>query len=273
MAPGVAARLARLEHGELSLLGRIRPASNVAFLADVLLDGETADSAEPVRCIYKPISGEAPLWDFPHGQLAGRERAAFLVSDALGWDVVPPTVLREGPAGPGMVQEWQDVVLDGHPVDIVPAGRVPEGWHGIFDGLDGAENEVTLVHDDSAVLRRIALFDVIANNADRKGSHVLRTSDGRTLGIDHGLTFHHQSKLRTVLWGWAEQPLTEGEIDDVATLLELLLDPASALSEALAPLLIDLELQALRGRCQRLLRTQVLPEPGDAWPVIPWPPI
>ncbi|QWC87042.1 SCO1664 family protein [Nocardioidaceae bacterium] len=258
----------RLLRGELAVLGRIRPASNVAFLGEV----ETG-AGEPVRCIYKPVSGEAPLWDFPHGQLAGRELASFLVSDALGWHVVPPTVLRDGPAGTGMVQEWQDVVLEGHPVDVVPAGAVPPGWHAVFDGFDGAENEVTLVHDDSDALRRIALFDVIANNADRKGSHVLRTAEGRTLGIDHGLTFHHQPKLRTVLWGWADEPLTEAEVDDVAGLLEQLLDPAAPLTEALSALLVDLELQALRGRCQRLLRTRVLPEPGDAWPVIPWPPI
>jgi len=154
--------------GELTLHGRVLPASNATFVGEV--DG--------VRVVYKPIAGERPLWDFPDGTLAAREVAAYAVSEALGWDVVPPTVLREGPHGPGMVQLWRDEVPDASPVDIVGEGEVPPGYRHVFDGLDAHDRSVSLVHEDSGPLRRMALFDVVVNNADRKGGHVLPMPDG-----------------------------------------------------------------------------------------------
>ncbi len=262
-AEGISVHLAT---GDIALVGRIRPASNLAFLGEVTLD----DVA--VRCIYKPVRGERPLWDFPTGTLAGREYAAWAVSDTLGWGVVPPTTLREGPGGPGMVQEWQDVAEGDGPIDIVPAGQVPTGWHAVVDGLDADENDVSLVHDDSQGLRRMAIFDALVNNADRKGGHVLRTADGRLCGIDHGVTFHVENKLRTVLWGWAGEPLTDDEVTGVTAVLRAVSSTDSALRRVVDEHLDPTEVVALAGRCQRMLRQRRFPEPDDRWPVIPWPP-
>ena len=172
------------------------PASNATFVGE--LGG--------VRVVYKPIAGERPLWDFPDGTLAAREVAAYAVSEALGWDIVPPTVLGDGPHGPGMVQLWRDEVEDAAPVDIVGEGELPAGYRHVFDGLDAHDQPVSLVHEDSAPLRRMALFDVVVNNADRKGGHVLPMPDGHRHGVDHGLTFHVEHKLRTVLWGFVGEP-------------------------------------------------------------------
>ena len=145
-----AAPTAELDEGELVLHGRIMPASNATFL------GQIGD----VRVVYKPISGERPLWDFPVGTLADREVAAYLVSEALGWDVVPPTWLREGPHGPGMVQVWQEPDPEQEAVTLVAEGAVPPGWKHVFDGIDGRDQPVSLVHEDSEPLRRMAVFDV-----------------------------------------------------------------------------------------------------------------
>ncbi len=190
-----------LAQGELSLHGRLVAASNGTFQGSVSLDGETA------TVVYKPVQGERPLWDFPDGTLAQREFAAYVVSEALGWSVVPPTLLRDGPLGEGMVQLWIDEAELGpgetELVDIVPQGRVPTGWVGVLDALDGRHNPVTLVHADNDALRRMAVFDAVVNNADRKGGHVLNPGDGRVYGVDHGVTFNADDKLRTVLWGWA----------------------------------------------------------------------
>ncbi len=192
-----------LTEGDLDLHGRILPASNAAFLGDVVL-GEGR-----VACIYKPVAGERPLWDFPDGTLAARERASYLVSEALGWDVVPLTVLRDGPLGHGMVQQWREPLVrdDGaaepDPVDIVPVGRTPAGYLHVLDAEDAYGRDVSLVHEDTEPLRRMAVFDIVVNNADRKGGHVLAMPDGHRYGVDHGVTLHVQDKLRTVLWGWA----------------------------------------------------------------------
>jgi uncharacterized repeat protein (TIGR03843 family) len=254
--------------GALVLRGRILPASNAAFLADAVLDGES------VACIYKPVAGERPLWDFPDGTLAARERAAYLVSDALGWDVVPLTLLREGPHGLGMVQEWQEPGetppgrLD--PVDLVPRGRVPAGFLHVLDAEDGGGNDVSLVHEDSGPMRRMAVFDVLVNNADRKGGHVLPMADGHRFGVDHGVCFHVENKLRTVLWGWAGQALDDDLEDGVRRVLTSLREP-SPLGDELAELLTGREVVALERRAARLLRTGCLPVPGRGWPSIPWP--
>jgi uncharacterized repeat protein (TIGR03843 family) len=248
-----------LLEGELTLHGRIMPASNATFVGEI--DG--------VRVVYKPVAGERPLWDFPDGTLADRERAAYLVSEVCGWDVVPETWLRDGPHGPGMVQRWQEPDEEQAAVTLVPEGDVPEGWRHVFDGIDGHDQPVSLIHEDSAPLRRMAVFDIVVNNADRKGGHVLEMVGGHRYGVDHGLTFHTDHKLRTVLWGWLGEDLT---VEEVAVVRAIRADLAGALGDALAAHLTDLEIDALGRRCHRLAERAVMPTPRGEWPAIPWPP-
>ncbi len=260
-----------LQHGELTALGRIRSASNATFLCEAELDGAL------LHCVYKPISGEAPLWDFPDGTLAGRELAAYLVSHALGWNLVPHTIIREGPAGPGMVQRWVDqpgdALSDTEPapgpdlVDLVPAGRVPAGYLPILRAYDHKGDEVVLVHADDARLHRLAVFDVLINNADRKGGHVLAGADGQVYGVDHGVSLHAEDKLRTVLWGWAGKPIDDEVLGAVAVLRDALRD---SLAAALAPHLTRLEIAALQARIVELLDNPIMPTPDRHRP-IPWP--
>ena len=246
--------------GELTLHGRVLPASNATFVGEI--DG--------VRVVYKPIAGERPLWDFPDGTLAAREVAAYAVSEALGWDIVPPTVLGDGPHGPGMVQLWRDEVEDQAPVDIVEEGRVRVGFRHVFDGVDAHDQPVSLVHEDSPAHRLMALFDVVVNNADRKGGHVLPMADGHRHGVDHGLTFHVQNKLRTVLWGFVGEPVTDEEADGLRRLSAAL---DGDLAVTLAGLLTRDELATTTRRVTRLLDRGVFPAPASsAYPVIPWPP-
>jgi uncharacterized repeat protein (TIGR03843 family) len=246
--------------GELTLHGRVLPASNATFVGEV--DG--------VRVVYKPIAGERPLWDFPDGTLAAREVSAYAVSEALGWDIVPPTALGEGPYGPGMVQLWRDEVEDASPVDIVGEGDLPAGYRHVFDGLDAHDQAVSLVHEDSVPLRRMALFDVVVNNADRKGGHVLPMPDGHRHGVDHGLTFHVEHKLRTVLWGFVGEPISP---DEAAGLRRLAAGLDGALGTTLAGLLAEDEVSTTARRVARLLARGEFPAPAStAYPVIPWPP-
>lgn len=246
--------------GEIELTGRIVQASNATFLGRI---GQ-------VEVVYKPIAGEKPLWDFPDGNLANREAAAYLVSEVLGWNVVPRTWLRDGPLGAGMVQLWKTVDDEQEAVALVLAGAVPDhGWRHVFDGYDAQDRPISLIHEDSPVLRRMAVFDVIANNADRKGGHILAMADGHRHGVDHGLTFHAEHKLRTVLWGWTGEPLEVAELDGVERVLTSL---SGSLGEVLAPLLTSVELAALAQRCERLLRTARFPDPRGSMPAIPWPP-
>jgi uncharacterized repeat protein (TIGR03843 family) len=251
--------------GHLVVLGRILPASNHTFL--------TRLGDEGVQCVYKPNSGERPLWDFTDGTLADREYAAWVVSDHLGWDVVPPTVLRDGPAGPGMVQLWMEpdgASEDGpDPVDIVPEGQLPPGYLHVLDATGGNDEPVVLVHEDSEPLRRMAVFDIITNNTDRKGGHVLPMPDGHRYGVDHGVCFHNEDKLRTVLWGWAGQRLTIAELAGVQGVLDGL---SGDLRERLEGLLTVREVDAVGRRCERLLRVGRFPIPAGGWPSIPWPP-
>jgi uncharacterized repeat protein (TIGR03843 family) len=245
--------------GELTLHGRVLPASNATFV------GEIAG----VRVVYKPIAGERPLWDFPDGTLAAREVAAYAVSEVLGWNVVPHTFLRGGPHGPGMVQVWQEPDDEELAVDLVREGAVPDGWLHVFDGVDEHDRGVSLIHEDSTALRRMAVFDALVNNADRKGGHVLAMAGGHRYGVDHVVTFHVENKLRTVLWGWSGQALRPDEKHAVETVADA---ARGELGDRLTALLTPPELAALTGRCERLLRRGRLPEPGGHWPVIPWPP-
>ncbi|WP_415839347.1 SCO1664 family protein, partial [Nocardioides zeicaulis] len=239
---------ARVPEGDLTLHGRVMPASNATFVGE----------ADGVRVVYKPIAGEKPLWDFPDGTLAAREVAAYAVSEALGWDVVPPTVLRDGPHGPGMVQLWRDEDEEQAPVDIVREGRVPDGFRHVFDGLDAHDQPVSLVHEDTPALRRMALFDVVVNNADRKGGHVLPMPGGHRHGVDHGLTFHVESKLRTVLWGWVGEPVTGEEVEGLERLRAAL---DGDLGATLADLLTDDEVAVTVRRVSRLLARRTFPAP------------
>lgn len=244
---------------ELVLTGRITTASNATFL------GSIGDRV----VVYKPIAGESPLWDFPQGTLAHREVAAYLVSQALGWDVVPHTWLRDGPLGQGMVQLWQEQDPAQDAVVLVAADHVPEtGWKQVLQGQDQDGRMVALVHEDSPELRRMAVFDVIVNNADRKGDHILAMADGHRHGVDHGLTFHRDHKLRTVLWGWRGDALTADESDGIARVSEGL---HGELGRNLADLLSAEEITALAARCARLRLAGRFPAPSGEMPAVPWP--
>lgn len=235
---GEHARLA-LAAGELSVEGRLVAASNATLYCRLDHDGVT------VPCVYKPVVGERPLWDFPAGTLGHREVATYLASEATGWEIVPPTVWRDGPFGVGMVQLWVDV--------------------------DETVDPVALIRSDDPRLRRVAVLDAVVNNGDRKGGHLLPTGEGRVFGIDHGVTFAVDDKLRTVLWQWEGQPLT----DEAVTVLQRLhgdLADDGVLFRALSAHLSADEVAATRGRVATLLRSGVHPSPSPDWPPIPWPP-
>ncbi|MFI1563463.1 SCO1664 family protein [Streptomyces sp. NPDC020490] len=255
-----------LSRGELTVRGQIRDASNAVLYCSVTHEGQEA------FCVYKPVRGERPLWDFPDGTLAQREVAAYEVSEATGWGLVPTTVLRDGPFGEGMCQLW----IEGEPGDGLLAlvdGEEPEdGWKAI--GFAEAEDgrAALLVHADDERLRRLAVLDAVINNADRKGGHLLPAAGGRLYGIDHGVTFNTENKLRTLLWGWAGEPLTPEALDVLANLREAL-DGAGTLARKLAVLITPAELDATRARVDALLESGRHPEPSGEWPAIPWPPV
>jgi hypothetical protein len=228
-----------LEHGELGVEGRLVVASNATLYCSVCLDGVTA------ACVYKPVAGERPLWDFPDGTLAEREVAAYEISAATGWLIVPPTVFRAGPLGPGMVQLWIEADEN---VDI---RRLIRGT-------------------SSDQLRRIAVFDAVINNADRKGGHLLPTRAGHIYGVDHGVSFHAEPKLRTLLWQWSGRPLRSNASD---TLRELQAGLSGDLGERLADLLTPREVRSTARRIEQLLASGRHPEPSGEWPAVPWPPI
>jgi uncharacterized repeat protein (TIGR03843 family) len=244
---------------ELTLTGRITTASNATFLGSI----------NDVPVVYKPVAGESPLWDFPHGTLAHREMASFLVSEAMGWNIVPRTWLRDGPLGRGMVQLWQEQDPAQDPVDLVAGADVPDtGWKQVLEGQDEEGRIVALVHEDSPALRRMAVFDVVVNNADRKGNHILAMADGHRHGVDHGLTFHTDHKLRTVLWGWLGDALTEDEQDGIRRVSEGL---DGGLGQELAELLSPEEISALAVRCELLSAAGKFPAPRGGMPAVPWP--
>ena len=255
-----------LERGEMTVRGAIREASNAVLYCTVAFAGRE------VPCVYKPVAGEQPLWDFPDGTLAQREVAAFEVSRACGWDLVPPTVLRDGPYGTGMCQLWIEADPETEFLALVEGEEPSEGWKAVGFAEVGEGRTALLVHADDARLRRLAVLDAVINNGDRKGGHLLPAADGTLYAIDHGVAFHAEDKLRTLLWGWAGEPLPE---EAVAALhrLEAGLVPGGVLAGRLGELITDAEVRAVRDRVARLLETGRHPEPGGKWPAIPWPPV
>jgi uncharacterized repeat protein (TIGR03843 family) len=254
-----------LGRGTMEIEGRLVDASNTTLRAEITLDGLTR------RCVYKPVQGERPLWDFPDGTLAGREISAFLVSQATGWDVVPPTILRDGPLGPGALQLWIDEPEDAEAlIGFVPAYDIPPGWLPVANARDDGGDAYALAHADDPRLARLAVFDSVINNADRKGGHVLYPATGAIHGVDHGVSFHVENKLRTVLWGWTGKALIPEAIEVLEDLSGRL---DGALGEALEEHLTVSEVQHVRLRVRRLLRSKRFPKPPQDWPAVPWPPV
>ncbi|WP_433393574.1 SCO1664 family protein [Micromonospora sp. KLBMP9576] len=259
------AALRLLRDGHLDLEGRLVDASNTTLRGILTLDGLTA------RCVYKPVRGERPLWDFPDGTLAGREVSAYVVSRATGWDLVPPTVLRDGPFGPGSCQLWIDEPDDAEPlVGFVPADAVPPRWFPIAAARDDDGTPYALAHADDPRLARLAVLDAVINNADRKGGHVLTGAQDRLYGVDHGVSFHAEEKLRTVLWGWAGRQLPPDALEMLGALAGQL---AGALGTELAEHLTIREIAELAARVDRLRQTGRFPQPSPDWPAVPWPPM
>ena len=220
------AQLEHLEKGQIEIVGRLVAASNASLFCKIEYQGKS------VNAIYKPIKGERPLWDFPDGNLASREVATYLASEALGLGSVPPTILRDGPFGEGSVQLW----------------------------IDDCEEVGQRYLEKSEELRKIALLDAVVNNTDRKIGHLLY-KNGDIYGCDHGVTFHQDYKLRTVLWQFADLPFTDHELKTLENL-----------DCELTGLITDAENLAMDERVANLLRSGKFPLPPTDWPAIPWPP-
>jgi uncharacterized repeat protein (TIGR03843 family) len=265
-APSAEPSVRLLAEGELTVRGQVREASNAVLYCTVSHEGREA------ACVYKPVAGERPLWDFPDGTLAQREVAAYEVSEATGWGLVPPTVLRDGPYGEGMCQLWIEGVAGAELLALVDEEEAGEGWKAVGFAEVGEGRTALLVHADDARLRRLAVLDAVVNNADRKGGHLLPAAEGRLYGIDHGVTFNVENKLRTLLWGWAGEPLTEEAVGVLERLRDAL-GEGGALAVKLSRLITVAELDATRERVVALLKSGRHPEPSGEWPAIPWPPV
>ena len=251
--------LAALRDGELEVLGRLIGSSNNAMVVRVwppTLGERVAPRdlgrellADDLLAVYKPTAGERPLFDFPIGTLTRREVATYLVSEALGWGIVPPTQLRDGPFGEGMVQPW---------IEVDPEADV-----------------IGMVNGDDPRLRRVAVLDAIVNNTDRKAGHLLPVEGGHLHAVDHGVTFSEEPKLRTVLWAWEGEPFDVEEAAGLTRVRDLLGSAAAPgpLATALLELLAAPEVEATRARIDALLATSVFPSPSPDWPAIPWPPV
>jgi len=250
-----------IAHGRLEVEGRLVDASNVTLFCTVELDGLSANA------VYKPVSGERPLWDFPDGTLAGREVATYLLSDGSGIGSIPPTVLRDGPFGSGMVQLWVETSEE-ELVDVRAPEEVPPGWRVVLHAHDRLGEPAVLAHADTPGIRDLAILDIIANNTDRKGGHVLAGSDGGVYGVDHGICLHAEPKLRTVLWGWIGDRLPAQALEKLRALPEKIY---GSLGEELSQHLTGLEISAIAERTEALVTAGVFPEPGDDWRAIPWP--
>ena len=232
-----------LANGELEVSGRLVEASNLNLYCRVTLRCPDPEPDLVAACVYKPIRGERPLDDFPDGTLAFREVAAYRVSESTGWNIVPPTVMREGPFGPGMVQLWIDA--------------------------DDTVDILDLIRRGDPGLRRMAVFDAVVNNTDRKGGHLLPVEGGHIYGVDHGVCFSPDPKLRTILWGWRGRRF---DADELAVLQLLADDLEGTLADDLGELLAPEEIEATARRVARLLSRGTFPQPDPTRPAIPWPP-
>ena len=261
-----AERLQRLlSDGPLEVEGRLVEASNLVLR--VWID------ADDVRicAVYKPIRGERPLWDFPEGSLAGREFAAYLIATAGGWGCVPVTALRvDGPFGAGSVQQWVgplEPVSDNGLLRIDPITAVPDNYLPVLGVRDDDDRPLVVSHGAQEQLREVALLDVVLNNADRKGSALI-IDEGHLYAVDHGLTLHAEEKLRTVLWGFAGEELTDAEC---TRLTELAAAVDGVLGEKLRRVIQTEEVAALGERIEDLLDTRRMPAPPDDRHPLPWP--
>lgn len=225
----------KISASPLKIIGRLVDASNATLQAVI------EDSDPLIKVIYKPIAGERPLWDFEDGNLASRELSAFIVSDVAGFEIVPFTTLRDGPFGMGMVQQWIEV---DNKVDVIEFGQ-----------------------SENPQLKRLALFDAVINNTDRKFGHLLLDQSGKLYGCDHGVAFHKENKLRTVLWQFAGINFDQDEINLLGALLKI------DWREKLSTYITDAEIQALYIRIQNLISDGKFPEPSQNWPAVPWPPV
>jgi hypothetical protein len=225
----------KISASPLKIIGRLVDASNATLQAVI------EDSDPLIKVIYKPIAGERPLWDFEDGNLASRELSAFIVSDVAGFEIVPFTTLRDGPFGMGMVQQWIEV---DNKVDVIEFGQ-----------------------SENPQLKRLALFDAVINNTDRKFGHLLLEQSGKLYGCDHGVAFHKENKLRTVLWQFAGINFDQDEINLLGALLKI------DWREKLSSYITDEEIQALYVRIQNLISDGKFPEPSQNWPAVPWPPV
>jgi uncharacterized repeat protein (TIGR03843 family) len=260
--PSDPAAIELVARGRIEVEGRLVDASNTTLFCEISRAGVRA------KCVYKPVSGERALWDFPDGTLAGREVAAYLVSEASGLHLVPPTVYRTGPFGPGMVQLWVDTKDGDDLVDVLAPREVPDGWRRVLRARDRFGDPAVLTHSDHPSVRLLAALDIVINNADRKGGHVLHGTDDRVYGVDHGICLHAENKLRTVLWGWVGERLPE-EAVEAFRLIRAALD--NRLGDALTEHLTRLEIRALEDRLECLLADPVFPTPSSDWRAIPWP--
>jgi hypothetical protein len=242
----LAKQIDQLQKGTVELVGLLDWGSNYTFLVNVCQSATEDDDSAELQAVYKPKRGERPLWDFPPGTLYQRERAAFLVSELLGWRIVPPTIIRDGPYGTGSVQLFIE--------------HDPEIHYFTFQG------------QFSDQIQRIILFDLIINNADRKAGHVLLDEEDKVWSIDHGICFHEEFKLRSVIWELAGQPLPQPLQYEINAFLTALDDPDSSYATELISLLSPDELLAMQLRTLQLLESNVFPLPGSGRH-FPWPPV
>lgn len=227
-----------LSHGEIRIVGRFLWGSNFTYLAEVKSSGES------LNAVYKPSHGERPLWDFAGGSLAAREVAAFITSDLLGWDLVPPTILRDdGPIGPGSLQLYVDA--------------------------DAEHHYFTFSENEKSRLRPVALFDLVINNADRKGGHILMGSDGHLWSIDHGICFHMDDKLRTVIWDFSGESFPQQLVANLGDFLARL-ESSKDVGDRYLELLSRSEFEAMITRTRQLLENPCFPKPSSEWSY-PWP--
>jgi uncharacterized repeat protein (TIGR03843 family) len=230
-----------LRNGEITIKGEFAWGSNYTFLAEV------GNNGDKILSVYKPSRGERPLYDFPPASLARREAAAYVVSEGLGWELVPPTVFRKkAPIGPGSLQLYIEHNPEIHYFNL---------------------NKV-----DRQRLRPVVLFDLLINNADRKGSHLLFDIDNHLWLIDHGICFHTEDKLRTVIWDFAGEPIPDKLINDLQAFIQLL-DPSTSLSKDLHTLLAPQEIKALANRAGFLITQGKFPQPDPNHRSFPWPPL